>query len=107
VQLQREPMPSGSAVIQQAPELEKKLILAGFNTQLRRGDSTDPIPALFSLTDAFRNRVDLLVGLRGLEAAAFSNCAVWQPDTAETPLSLSKKCWLAGRLRLEITGAMP
>ena len=44
--------------VQQAPELEKKLVLAGFNTQLRRGDSTDPIPALLSLTDAFRNRVD-------------------------------------------------
>ncbi len=62
--------------VQQAPDLEKKLILAGFKTELRRGDSADPIPALLSLTDAFRNRVDLLVGLRGLEAAAFSRAAV-------------------------------
>jgi hypothetical protein len=58
--------------VQQAPDLERKFIAAGFETQLRHGDSSDPIPALLSLTDAFHNRVDLLVGLRGLEAAAFS-----------------------------------
>jgi hypothetical protein len=58
--------------VQQAPDLEKRLMLAGFQTQLRRGDSTDPIPALLNVTDAFHNRVDLLVGLRGLEAAAFT-----------------------------------
>jgi len=62
--------------VQQAPDLEKKLVLAGFKTELRRGDSTDPIPALLSVTDAFRNRVDLLVGLRGLEVAAFSRAMV-------------------------------
>ena len=62
--------------VQQAPDLEKKLILAGFKTELRRGDATDPIPALLVLNDTFRNRVDLLVGLRGLEAAAFSRVAV-------------------------------
>jgi hypothetical protein len=31
----------------------------------------DPIPGLLNLTDSFHNRVDLLVGLRGLELAAF------------------------------------
>jgi predicted nucleotidyltransferase len=36
-----------------------------------RGDSDDPIGAVMALTDAFGNRVDLLVGLRGLENAAF------------------------------------
>jgi len=60
-----------SLTVQQAPELEKKFALAGFKAQLRRGDPDDPIPALLELTDSFRNRVDLLVGLRGLEAAAF------------------------------------
>lgn len=37
----------------------------------RRGDIDDPIAAVLALTDGFGNRVDLLVGLRGLENAAF------------------------------------
>jgi hypothetical protein len=62
--------------VQQVPDLEKQFVRAGFQTQLRRGDSTDPIPALLNLTDSFRNRVDLLIGLRGLEAAAFARAIV-------------------------------
>jgi hypothetical protein len=53
-------------------DLKQRFSDAGFNTDLRMGDLDDPIPALLQLTDAFGNRVDLLVGLRGLEAAAFS-----------------------------------
>lgn len=34
-------------------------------------DADDPIAAVLALTDEFGNRVDLLVGLRGLEPAAF------------------------------------
>jgi hypothetical protein len=45
---------------------------AGFRTELRLGDEDDPIAAVLALTDEFGNRVDLLVGLRGLEPAAFS-----------------------------------
>ena len=40
--------------------------------QLWRGDAEDPIAALLELTDRHGNRVDLLVGLRGLDANAFS-----------------------------------
>lgn len=58
--------------VQQAPDLERKLAKSGFQCQLNRGDFSDPIPALLSLTDVFRNRVDLLIGLRGLESAAFA-----------------------------------
>lgn len=58
--------------VQQASDLEKQLRQAGFRAQLERGDPMDPIQAMLSITDAFRNRVDLLVGLRGLEAAAFT-----------------------------------
>jgi predicted nucleotidyltransferase len=36
------------------------------------GDPEDPIAALLQLTDRFGNRVDLLIGLRGLETEAFS-----------------------------------
>jgi hypothetical protein len=61
-----------SLTVQQAAGLEKRFSQRGFRTELRRGDPSDPIAALLSLTDAFRNRVDLLVGLRGLEAEAFT-----------------------------------
>jgi len=52
--------------------LEKALKKAGFSTDLRHGDAEDPIPALLAVTDRHGNRVDLLAGLRGLDAAAFS-----------------------------------
>jgi hypothetical protein len=39
---------------------------------LSKGDHDDPIPALLELSDAYNNRVDMLAGIRGLEAAAFS-----------------------------------
>ena len=52
-------------------ELEPQLRAAGFRTELRLGDADDPIAAVLALSDELGNRVDLLVGLRGLEAAAF------------------------------------
>jgi predicted nucleotidyltransferase len=53
-------------------QLEKSFRRAGFETELRRGDTDDPIPALLALTDRYGNRVDLLAGLRGLDPEAFS-----------------------------------
>jgi hypothetical protein len=61
-----------SLAVQRAPELERKLKAAGFRTTLRRGDPDDPIGAVLSLSDTFENRVDLLIGLRGLEPTAFA-----------------------------------
>lgn len=52
--------------------LERTFQAAGFQTVLRRGDADDPIGSLLELRDHFGNRVDLLVGLRGLEDAAFA-----------------------------------
>ena len=52
--------------------LERKFKAEAFQTELRRGDPEDPIAALLALTDRYGNRVDLLAGLRGLEAEAFS-----------------------------------
>jgi hypothetical protein len=57
---------------QKQSHLEKTFRDAGFQTELRLGDADDPIPAVLHLTDRFENRVDLLVGLRGLEPDAFS-----------------------------------
>lgn len=61
-----------SSTIQETPSLEREFRAAGFQTDLRRGDPDDPIAGVLSLTDIYRNRVDLLVGLRGLDPGAFS-----------------------------------
>lgn len=61
-----------SLTIQETPALEREFRAAGFQTELRKGDPGDPISAVLSLTDAYNNRVDLLVGIRGLDPAAFS-----------------------------------
>jgi len=52
--------------------LEQSFKAAGFATELRRGDMTDPIGAVLTLHDKFENRVDLLVGIRGFDPGAFS-----------------------------------
>ncbi len=41
-------------------------------SELTRGDFEDPIPGLLKVSDSFGNRVDLLLGLRGMEPQAFS-----------------------------------
>lgn len=61
-----------SLTIQETPKLERELKAAGFATELRRGDPDDPISGVLSLTDEYQNRVDLLVGLRGLDPGAFA-----------------------------------
>lgn len=58
--------------VQEASDLEQELRQAGFRAELMRGDASDPIPALLRLNDAFENRVDLLIGLRGMEPQAFA-----------------------------------
>ena len=61
-----------SMAVQEAKELERIFKAARFQTELSRGDFGDPIPALLKLSDDYGNRVDLLIGLRGMEAAAFT-----------------------------------
>jgi hypothetical protein len=45
---------------------------AGFETDFRRGDADDPIPAMLILRDRYNNQVDFLGGLRGMDPKAFS-----------------------------------
>jgi predicted nucleotidyltransferase len=52
---------------QRARELEQRFKSAGFTTSLRLGDLDDPIPGLLALADSSGNRVDLLIGLRGVD----------------------------------------
>ncbi len=61
-----------SVGIPQAKSLERSFSAAGFTTELTLGDAADPIPALLRLRDLHDNRVDLLLGLRGMEHQAFS-----------------------------------
>jgi hypothetical protein len=59
-----------------AAELDRKCRAAGFMSEVRHGDPDDPIGAVLSLSDEFGNRVDLLLGLRGLGADAYARAAV-------------------------------
>ncbi len=61
-----------SVGVPQAEGIGQKLKTVGFHTELTRGDFDDPIPALLKVLDQYGNRVDLLIGLKGLEPQAFS-----------------------------------
>jgi hypothetical protein len=58
--------------LREAQGLEQIFQASHFQTQLTRGDFADPIPGMLRVSDRFGNRVDLLIGLRGLEQEAFS-----------------------------------
>lgn len=74
--------------------LESLYIAAGFGTELRRGDAEDPIAAMLVLTDRYHNRVDLLVGLRGLEPEAFER-AITVPFQGETLRVIGREDFIA------------
>lgn len=56
----------------EATTLQNLLEVAGLKVELNRGGFDDPIAALLRVSDSYRNRVDLLLGLRGMEPSAFS-----------------------------------
>ena len=53
--------------IREARTLRQAFIEARYEAALRIGDADDPIPALLEVRDCHGNRVDLLVGLRGMD----------------------------------------
>ena len=55
----------------EAAKLELAFKAAGFTTVLTRGDADDPIPGMLRSSDRYGNRVDLLIGIRGMQAQAF------------------------------------
>ena len=57
---------------QHLTKLRTRFQRAGFGTELRHGETDDPIPAMLILSDAHNNHVDLLSGLRGMDPAIFS-----------------------------------
>jgi predicted nucleotidyltransferase len=53
--------------VREALALRQSLVEAGYAAVLRTGDVDDPIPALLEVKDSHGNRVDLLIGLRGMD----------------------------------------
>jgi hypothetical protein len=64
-----------SLQVREADSLRRSFDAAGFITELRIGDPDDPIPALLAVRDTHDNRVDLLIGLRGLDPEAMSRAS--------------------------------
>jgi predicted nucleotidyltransferase len=46
----------------------------GLNAVYRKGDTEDPIAGVINIEDQFSNRVDLLMGIRGMRQEVFSRC---------------------------------
>ena len=61
-----------SVGVPQLRQIQRALKKAGCTAELQQGDADDPISALLAITDKHGNRVDLLAGLRGLDAAVFA-----------------------------------
>ena len=57
---------------QEITNLCQDLRTLGFNVEHRRGDQDDPIAAVINIQDSFSNRVDLLMGIRGMTQEAFN-----------------------------------
>ena len=58
--------------VAEARTLRQSLIAADYDAVLRVGDADDPIPALLEIRDGQGNRVDLLIGLRGMDPEALN-----------------------------------
>jgi len=52
----------------EAQVLRQSLVEEGYEAVLRTGEVDDPIPALLEVNDSHGNRVDLLIGRRGMDS---------------------------------------
>jgi predicted nucleotidyltransferase len=53
--------------VREGQALRQALLQEGYDVALRTGDPDDPIPGLLEIEDRHGNRVDLLLGLRGMD----------------------------------------
>ena len=83
-----------SVTVSRLAGLARAFKKAGFDTELRRGDTDDPIPAMLVVSDTHGNRVDLLGGLRGLDQQVFSR-AVEVPFSGETIRVVGREDFIA------------
>jgi hypothetical protein len=86
-----------SLAVREAHRLRDALSDAGFSVELRRGDFGDPIPALLEVKDTFANRVDLLVGLKGMDSAVFTR-AIQVPFSGEMLKVVGREDFVAMKL---------
>lgn len=57
---------------QKVEQLLTELKKQDFNIEYRKGDFNDPIASLINVQDCFHNRVDLLMGIKGMGEEVFS-----------------------------------
>lgn len=81
----------------EAATLREAMADAGFSAELKRGDFNDPIPAMLVLKDQYGNRVDLLIGLKGLDKNAFDR-AVEVPMSGESIRVVTREDFIAMKL---------
>ncbi|HYM36466.1 MAG TPA: DUF6036 family nucleotidyltransferase, partial [Steroidobacteraceae bacterium] len=67
-----------AATTSQLAGLQKQLVEAGFDVEQRRGGVDDPIAAMIIIADRFGNRVDLLIGMKGLEGSVYERAIQMQ-----------------------------
>jgi predicted nucleotidyltransferase len=53
--------------VREVQALRQALVEEGYEAAVRTGDADDPIPGLLEIKDCHGNRVDLLLGLRGMD----------------------------------------
>ncbi|MFI4890038.1 MAG: hypothetical protein ACHQIL_05850 [Steroidobacterales bacterium] len=62
--------------IPDAQHLRREFEASGLKAQLRLGDTEDPIAALLALSDRHGNRVDLVIGLRGMDPDVYARSSL-------------------------------
>jgi hypothetical protein len=88
-----------SASLNELRALEKVLATKDLITELRQGDIFDPVPAMLIVADRHENRVDLLMGLRGLDAGVYQRAIdVQLPEYAHALRVASKEDVIAMKL---------
>lgn len=86
-----------SLAVRDVRQVQRAFLEAGFSVQLRRGDSDDPIQAVLELEDGFENRVDVLVGIKGLGKGTFDR-AVEVTFSGESLRVVSREDFIAMKL---------
>jgi hypothetical protein len=59
-------------------DLVQRLSDLGYRAELRKGDPDDPISVIILIEDQFENRVDLILGIRGMDSKAVDRCTSGQ-----------------------------
>lgn len=75
-----------SLQIREAQAVRQELVAVGYEAAVRTGDADDPIPGLLEIKDRHGNRVDLLLGLRGMDPELLNR--TWQVQLGDATLEI-------------------